>query len=212
MDQRILVVLARRICRQGLCQFLASQPGVSVVGEAGDGRSAVARARELRPGVVILELNLPELNGIDATRQLLAESPQTAVVAVSAVADFTQITGVLHAGARAFVLTDGGIDEMGSALRAVADGHVYLSPAVEDRVISSLDRASVAPAGVLSAREREVLQLIAEEKSTREIAGILGVSAKTVETHRQHIMKKLGIHTVAGLTKYAIRNGLTSSA
>lgn len=210
MVQRILVVLARRVCRQGLCQFLASLPSVSVVGEAADGRDAVLRARELHPDITILEASLPELNGIEATRQLLAECPEMAVIAVSAGNDFAQMSGILRAGARAFVLTDGGVAEIANAIRAVAEGHVYLSPAVEDRMVTSLDRFSATPVSILSAREREVLQLLAEGKSTRQIAEILSVSVKTVETHRQHITRKLNIHSIAELTKYAIRNGITS--
>jgi DNA-binding NarL/FixJ family response regulator len=210
MVQRILVVLARKVCRQGLCQFLASLPNVSVAGEAADGRDAVLRARELHPDITILETSLPGLNGVEATHQLVAECPEMAVIAVSAGNDFAQMKGMLHAGARGFVLTSGGVSEIADAIRAVADGHVYLSPAVEDRMVTSLDRFSATPVSLLSAREREVLQLLAEGKSTRRIAEILGVSTKTIETHRQHIMGKLNLHSVAELTKYAIRNGITS--
>jgi DNA-binding NarL/FixJ family response regulator len=210
MVQRILVVLARKVCRQGLCQFLASLPNVSVAGEAADGRDAVLRARELHPDITILETSLPGLNGVEATHQLVAECPEMAVIAVSAGNDFAQMKGMLHAGARGFVLTSGGVSEIADAIRAVADGHVYLSPAVEDRMVTSLDRFSATPVSLLSAREREVLQLLAEGKSTRRIAEILGVSTKTIETHRQHITRKLNIHSIAELTKYAIRNGITS--
>ena len=210
MVQKILVVFARRVCRQGLRQFLTTLPGVTVVGEAGDGREAILRSRELRPDIAILEVNLPELNGMEATRHLLAECPGMAVIVVSAVPDFHQVTGTLAAGARAFVLAEGGLQEIEAAVRATADGHVYLSPAVEDRVISSLDRFTAAPISILTAREREVVQLLAEGRSTRAAAAVLGVSAKTIETHRRHVMEKLKIRSVAELTKYAIRNGITS--
>lgn len=210
MTQRTLVVLARRVCRQGLSQFLATVSGVSVVGEAEDGHSAVAAARVLRPDVTILEVNLPELNGVETTRQLVTACPGMAVIAVSTTTDWPLVDGALKAGARGFVLTDGGVGEIEAAIRAVADGHVYLSPAVEDRVLTSLGRNSRTPAGVLTPREREVLQLLAEGKSTRQAAEILCVSTKTIETHRMHVMKKLNIHSIAELTKYAIRNGITT--
>lgn len=210
MTQRTLVVLARRVCRQGLCQFLATVPGVTVVGEADDGRTAVERARELRPDITILEVNLPALNGVETTRQLVTECPGVSVIAVSTATDWPLVTGTLEAGARAFVLTDGGVSEIQEAIQTVAAGHVFLSPSVEDRVVGSLDAKRRARAGVLSPREREVLQLLAEGKSTRQAAEILCVSTKTIETHRMHVMKKLDIHSIAELTKYAIRNGITT--
>jgi DNA-binding NarL/FixJ family response regulator len=181
-----------------------------VVGDTGDGRTALALSRELRPDIVILETNLPELNGIDATRQLAIESPGMATIVISAVSDFHHITDILHSGARGLVLVDGGLSEIEAAITASAAGHVYLSPAVEDRIVASLDRSSRLSSSVLTAREREVVQLIAEGKSTREVAKALGVSTKTIETHRQHVMAKLQIRGVAQLTKYASRNGITS--
>lgn len=190
--------------------MLDTIPGVSVVGEADDGHMALARARELRPDITILEINLPSLNGVETTRQLMAECPEMAVVAVSTATDWPLVTGVLEAGARGFVLTDGGVSEIEEAIRAIGNGHVYLSPAVEDRVVTTLDRNGRAPAGILTPREREVLQLLAEGKSTRQAAEILCVSAKTIETHRMHVMRKLNIHNIAELTKYAIRNGITT--
>ncbi|HEX5131361.1 MAG TPA: response regulator transcription factor [Candidatus Krumholzibacteria bacterium] len=210
MTRRVLIVLARKVCRQGLRHFLCSLPNLVVLGEAADGREAVSQARELRPDVAILETNLPELNGIDAIAQITEQCPETAVIAVSVHADMPLVTRALGAGARAFVLTDGGVGEIALALDALSDNHVYLSPEIEDRVVTSFDHISTVPSGVLSPREREVIQLLAEGKSTREIAGILTVSVKTVETHRHNIMLKLGIHSIAKLTKYAIRNGITS--
>ncbi len=212
-QQRVLVVVARRVYRQGLCQLLTTLPDVEVAGEAEDGRTAVSLAGELRPDITILEIDLPALNGVDATRQLVAECPGMAVIAISPAVDWVTLTGVLRAGAQAYVLADGGFDEIEQAIRAVSNGHVFLSPGAEARVIKSLDRVSAAaPVTVLTPREREVLQLIAEGNSTKKTAEILTVSAKTVESHRRQIMRKLGIYSVAGLTKYAIRNGITSLA
>ncbi len=209
LKPRIVVILARRVCRDGLRQLLNDRQAGEIVGEADNGRAGVAMVHQLRPDIALLEVNLPDLNGVETTRQLIAECTGVSVIAVSVTADWHLVTGILRAGAHAFVLTDGGIDEIEQAIRAVSEGNVYLSPAVEARVIKTLDRVG-EPHSILTSREREVLQLIAEGKSTRQIADVLYVSVKTIETHRRQIMTKLGIHSVAGLTKYAIRQGITT--
>jgi DNA-binding NarL/FixJ family response regulator len=198
------------VCRDGLRQLLKDHQSSEIVGEADNGRSGVAMVRELRPDIALLEVNLPDLNGVETTRQLVAECPGISVIVVSVTADWHLVTGILRAGAQAFVLADGGIDEIEQAIRAVSEGNVYLSPVVETRVITALDRVGETQS-LLTPREREVLQLIAEGKTTRQVADILYVSVKTVETHRRQIMGKLGIHSVAGLTKYAIRQGITTA-
>jgi DNA-binding NarL/FixJ family response regulator len=197
--------------RESLREALTSRFGVDVVGEAGDGRTVVTLAREVRPDVVILQAHLPDLGGAEATRQLRAERPELAVIALSTHSDHPLVTRVLKAGAQAFVLASGGLEELERALQAVREGNVYLSPDVEAKVVRSLDQLSAGAADdILTQREIEVLQLLAEGKSTKRIAAILSVSPKTVETHRLNIMTKLGLFSVAELTRYAIRQGIAT--
>jgi DNA-binding NarL/FixJ family response regulator len=211
MQTRVLVALGSRLYRDGLGAALASWPGVEVIADTGDGREAVALATELRPNIAIVEPNLPTLNGIDATRRIVSECPGASVIAVSMHADSVLVARLMRAGASAYILADGGLSELRRAIEAVSDGRKYVSPAAGTAVLASLDRLSTDESDrLLTAREREVLQLLAEGKPTKRIADLLGVSAKTVETHRRQIMKRLGIYDVAGLTKFAIRHGLTS--
>jgi two-component system response regulator NreC len=208
---RVLIALGRHVCLDGLHQALDAWVGVEVVGATGDGREVVALAAELRPDVVVLDSTLPSLNGPDAARLIVSEHPKVAVIVVSINADWELVTRSMKAGASAYVLADGGLAELRRAFDAIAQGALYLSPAAETAVLTSLDRLSQdAAANILTAREREVLQLIAEGKPTKEAANALGVSVKTIETHRRQIMRKLGIFSIAGLTKFAIRNRLTS--
>jgi len=214
----IRVVLAddHRIVCEALKESLEKEPGVQVVGVAGDGHEAVRMTRHLRPDVVVLDVTMPGLGGIEATRQIRDVHPQTRIIALSMHSDRRYVTGMLTAGASGYLVKDCALEELALALKTVMDGEIYLSPRIAGAVVEGLRRA-VAPAPdsadhdtKLTAREREVLQLVAEGHKVRDIAARLHVSVKTVETHRRQIMTKLGIESVAGLTKYAIREGLTS--
>ena len=213
MTIRILLADDHKIMRAGLCSLLDKQQEMEVVAEAENGRQAVQMAIEHKPDVVIMDVSMPELNGIEATRQIVAAVPGAKIIALSMYSDKRFVVGMLQAGAAGFLLKDCASQDLARAINAVAAGKNYLSPEIAGVMIEDyVHRFTVADATtqVLTAREREVLQLIAEGWATREIAARLYVSIKTVETHRRKIMKKLDIHSVADLTKYAIREGLTS--
>ena len=187
---------------------------MEVVGEAENGHEAVRLCKQLKPEVVVMDVGMPELNGMDATRQCLAENPGVKILALSMHTDRRFASGMLQAGASGYLLKDAAFDQLIEAIRAVAAGKTYLSPAITEVVVddyvSRLASGATGAFSVLSTREREVLQCLAEGQSTKEIAESLHVSAKTIETHRQQIMNKLDLHSVADLTKYAVREGLTS--
>ncbi|MEW6182082.1 MAG: response regulator transcription factor [Bacillota bacterium] len=214
-NTRIVIADDHKIVRDGLKVLLSRVPGFEVVAEAEDGQAAVRLARELAPDVVVMDIGMSGLNGIEATRQVVAESPSIKVVALSMHCDSRFVTGMLKAGAVGYLPKDCAFEELSAAIRAVTAGSTFLSPSVTGLVVkeflngSGSKEESVA-FSVLTAREREVLQLLAEGKSTREIAAFLHVSVKTVESHRQQVIKKLDIHSVAGLTRFAIREGLVS--
>ncbi|MCH8333512.1 response regulator transcription factor [Candidatus Sumerlaeota bacterium] len=214
MTTKILIADDHKILREGLRSMLQSEKGFEVVGEAGDGRTAVSMAMELHPDIVIIDIAMPDLNGIEATRQISAKLPRVKVIALSMYADGRFIRDVLDAGASGYLLKDSAFEELAGAIRAVAKGGMYLRPAITEVVVKNYVQSSPSasrPArSILTAREREVLQPLAEGKTTKEIAGLLGVSVKTIETHRKQVMDKLKIRSVAELTKYAIREGLTS--
>ncbi len=210
MATRVLLALGSRLCLDGLRQVLAARGDIDIVAETTDGREAVALAEGLRPDIVVVDATLPGLNGAEATRQIVAVAAGVPVIVVSVRADWERVTRAMRAGASGYVLADGGLSELRRAFEAVSGGGTYLSPAAETLLMRSLDRLDRDGAGGLSGREREVLQLLAEGRTTREIAEALSVSVKTVETHRRQIMRKLGIRHVAGLTKFAIRHGITS--
>lgn len=188
--------------------------GFEVAGEAEDGRRAVQLAKKLRPDIVIIDIGMPGLNGVEATRQISTEVPQAKIIVLSMHSDSRFILGVLGAGARGYLLKDAAFEELSIAIQAIAKGQTYyLSPVIADVVIrKAIENVSpkTAAGDKLSSREKEILQLVAEGRSTREIAAALYVSIKTVETHRKQIMDKLNIDSIAGLTKYAIREGITS--
>jgi DNA-binding NarL/FixJ family response regulator len=195
--------------------LLEKEPDMAVVAEADDGRATVRLVREKSPEVVIMDVAMPDLNGIEATRQIVAEFPKIKVIALSMYADQRFVLNMLKAGASGYLLKDCAFEELIRAIRLVMAHKTYLSPGVTDIVVKDYTAGgnnSSQPSvfSVLSPREREVLQLMAEGRTTSQIAGLLHVSVKTVETHRQQIMHKLKIHSVAELTKYAIREGLTS--
>jgi DNA-binding NarL/FixJ family response regulator len=208
---RVILADDHRMLRDGLRAVL-EKDGVQVVGEAATGHEAVALAHSLTPDVVIMDIAMPELNGIDATRRLTKELPSTKVIALSMNADRRYVIAMLEAGAAGYMLKNEASEELLRALSAVARGHTYLSPAVAggvvDHVVGPRDRTLVDKP--LSPREREVLQLLAEGKSSKEIAGVLAIALPTVESHRRQLMAKLNLRTIAELTKYAIREGLTT--
>jgi len=213
MQITILLADDHEIIRNGLRSLIEKEGGLKVIGEAENGRTAIHLARELKPDVVVMDIGMPDLNGIEATRQITSEVPGVKVLALSMHTDKRFVTGMLKAGASGYMLKDGAFEELIHAIRLVASNRIYISPGIGSVLVDDLrhpsqDKGPALP--LLTAKEREVLQLVAEGKSTKEIASQLNVSVKTAETHRQHIMEKLGIHSVAELTKYAVREGLTS--
>ncbi len=211
----VLLVDDHPMLRQSLARWLEGKPGVAVVGEAGDGRTAVAMAAELRPDICVMDVSMPGLSGVEATRRLAKGRSRTRVIAVTQHEDPAVVADMLEAGAMGYVLKSDGADELLRAVMAVAAGRRHLSPSISDCLVEpflsyhrSGDGSSRAMA--LSGREREVVQLVAEGHTTREIAALLELSVRTVESHRHKIMGKLGLRTVAGLTKWAIRNRLTT--
>ena len=214
MSIRILLADDHKITRQGLRSLLDKQQDMEVVAEAEDGRTAVRLVGELSPNVVIMDVTMPDLNGVEATRQIVSQSPDVKIIALSMHSDTLFVTEMLRSGASGYLLKDCAFEELSRAIHAVVAGKTYLSPSVSGVVVDDylhrLSKADFSDSQVLTDREREVLQLLAEGKSTKQIALKLHISVKTVETHRRQMMNKLDIHTVAELTKYAIRKGLTS--
>lgn len=217
MTIRVLLADDHKILRDGLRNLIQAQPDMEVVGEAGNGRDAIRLAVKKTPDVVLMDINMPDLNGMEATSELLAAVPGAKVIALSMYASQRFVAGMLAAGARGFVIKDCAFEELHAAVRAVASGRIYLSPEIAEMVVQDyvsrlrLDREGYQPASVLSAREREVLQLVAEGWAAREIGERLHVSGKTVYSHIRRIMKKLALGSIAELTKYALREGLTSA-
>ncbi len=213
MSIRILLVDDHKIMRDGLRTLLAQQSDMEVVAEADTGRRAVSLAKELDPDVVIMDVGMPELNGIEAARRIRHESPEVKVIALSMHSDRRFVAGMLGAEASGYLLKDCAFEELARAIHTVMSGQIYVSPGIAKTVLEDYVRTVSSSGGTrptLSPREREVLQLLAEGRSTKQIAHALSVSVKTVETHRAQVMEKLDIHSIAELTKYAIREGLTS--
>lgn len=213
MNYRIVIADDHRIVRQGLRSLLEKESDMQVVGEAEDGRKTLPIVRELIPHVIVMDVKMPDLNGIEATRHILSELPQVKVIALSMYSDTRFVANMLKAGAKGYLLKDCAFEELAQAIRLVMSNKTYLSPGVADVVVKDYVNHTPAPTpsvfSVLTAREREVLQLLSEGKRTTQIAELLHISIKTVDTHRQMIMQKLNIRSVAELTKYAIREGLT---
>ena len=213
MKIRVMLADDHRLFRDGLRTLLEQQPDVEVAGMAVDGQSVLTEVEKYRPEVVLMDVSMPGLNGIETTRRLHAERPEICVLMLSMHADQRFVVEALRAGALGYVLKDCEISELLEAIRAVHKRQVFLSPPIAMGVVRDyLSLACNRPESafsVLSAREREVLQMLSEGSSTKEIAGELRVSIKTIETHRKNIMDKLGIHSIAELTRYAIREGLT---
>jgi len=214
MKTKILLADDHQIVRDGLHHLLGREKDMEVVAEVENGRAAVQLAAELSPDVVVMDVSMPDMNGIEATRQILRHDEKIKVVALSMHSDRRYVARMLEAGAAGYLVKDSAIEEVVSAIRSVVAGKRYLSPQIVGMVIEGyvqhLPDGAATRSAVLTLREREILQLLAEGKSTREIAAALCLSGKTVDTHRRKIMNKLNLHSVAELTKYALREGITS--
>ena len=214
MGIRILLAEDHQIMREGLRAMLDKQSGMEVVAEAADGRVAVQLAKEMSPDVVIMDIGMAGLNGVEATRYIAAESKDVKVIALSMHSNRQIVAETLRAGASGYLLKGCAFTELCSAIRTVVANQIYLSPGITDVVVEDyvrhLSAAEPAIHAILSPRERETLQLLAEGNPTKQIASLLHVSVKTIETYRRQIMNTLDIHNLPELTKYAIREGLTS--
>ena len=210
----ISIILAddHHVIRQGLKMLLDAQANFTVIGEAENGRIAARSIIEHEPDVAVMDVSMPGLNGIEATRQIVAGSTKTRVIALSMHADHRYVDGMLKAGASGYLLKNCVAQELVTAINTVVEGNVYLSPQITTTLVNSYLFEKTTPpgttAGMLTDREREVLQLIAEGRSIKEISATLHIGKKTAESHRRNIMQKTSIHSVAGLTQFAIKEGL----
>jgi len=205
---RILLADDHALVRQGLSMLLAAQPDMQIVGQAGNGREAVELGGKLHPDVAVIDVAMPELNGIEATRRLAEVSPRTRVLALSMHKDSVYVREILRAGARGYLLKDSSDTDLLAAVRAIARGEGYISPRVSEAVLSDYRRHVTDTLDLLTGREREVLQLIAEGKTNKEIAAALNLSVYTVEAHRGRVMEKLNLHSTGELVRFALRSGL----
>jgi DNA-binding NarL/FixJ family response regulator len=210
---RVLLADDHRLMRAGLRLVIEQHPEFTVVGEADDGRQAVAMSEALKPEIIVMDIGMPSLNGIEAARQITGERPETAIIMLSMHADEGYVLRALKAGARAYLLKDSAEEDLTRAIEAVRDGKSFFSPAVSKVLLQDymrkLQRAGAEDSyDLLSGREREVLQLVAEGKSSKEIAGLLNLSTYTVETHRSNLMQKLNLKGIPELILYAVRKGL----
>ncbi|RJP76511.1 MAG: DNA-binding response regulator [Desulfobacteraceae bacterium] len=214
MSIQILLVDDHSITREGLYALLEKKPNFTVIKQAENGRAAVKLARQHKPDVIVMDINMPDLNGIDATRQILAELPDVKIIALSMYSDRSYVKGMLQAGASGYLLKNCAFDELAKAIETVYNNQTYLSPRISEIVrkefVKLMKSDDTSATEILTDREREVLQMIAEGYKTKEIADRIHVSVKTVEARRRQIMEKLNIDSVAGLTKFAIREGITS--
>ena len=214
MGIRILIADDNQIMCQGLKSLLEKEPDMEVVAETSSGLRVLTLVRELQPQVIITEVTIPDLNGFEVTRQILSEYPDLKVIALSMHDDRRFVVNMFRAGAQGYLLKDCAFEELAQAIRLVLADNIYLSPKITNFLVHDylrrLPGSTQDPFSILTAREREVLQMIAEGNSTKQIAEFLHISYKTVETHRQQVMHKLRTKSIAALTKYAIREGLTS--
>jgi DNA-binding NarL/FixJ family response regulator len=215
MKLRILIADDHEVVRRGLCALLQSHEGWEICGDAKDGREAVEKAKQLKPDVVILDVGMPNLNGLAATRQLLQQNPQQKVIVLTITDSDQVIREALDAGARGFVLKSDAARDLVSAVEALQRNRMFFTPRVNDMVLAGfLDKGYNGSRGetpklpTLTAREREVIQLLAEGKSSKEVASLLNLSTKTAETHRSNIMRKLDIHSIRDLVVYAVKNNI----
>jgi len=210
MRDKIHILLAddHAVVRQGFKMILAAQPDMEIVGEAGNGREALDLASQLQPDVIVMDVAMPELNGIEATRRVADVSPRSRVLALSMHKDSVYVREILRAGARGYLLKDSVSSDLLAAVRAIARGEGYLSPGVSDAVLNDYRRHVTDPIDLLTSREREVLQMIAEGKTNKDIATVLNLSVYTVDAHRGRIMEKLNVHSVTDLVRFAVLCGL----
>ncbi len=204
----ILLVDDHAVVRQGFKMILAAQPDMEIVGEAGNGREALDLAGQLQPDVIVMDVAMPELNGIEATRRVADLSPRSRVLALSMHKDSVYVREILRAGARGYLLKDSIAGDLLAAVRAVSRGEGYISPGVSDAVLNDYRRHVTDPIDLLTSREREVLQMMAEGKTNKEIATVLNLSVYTVDAHRGRIMEKLNLHSITDLVRFAVRCGL----
>ena len=210
---RILLADDHTVMRNGLRLLLERQPNLTVVGEASDGRETVRAAESVSPDVVVMDIAMPNLNGIEAARQITASRPETAIVILSMHSDESYVIRALKAGARAYLLKDSAEGDLIAAIHAISEGKSFFSPAISRILVEDymrqLEQKHVEDTyELLTAREREILQLLAEGKTNKEVAAILNLSVYTVETHRTHILQKLNLHNVPELILYAVRKGI----
>jgi two-component system, NarL family, response regulator NreC len=207
---KIRIVLAddHSVVRQGFRRILEAQPDMEIVGEASNGKEALESAAKFTPDVVVMDVAMPELNGIEATRRMAEVAPRTRVLALSMHKDSVYVREILRAGARGYLLKDAVDEDLIAAVRAVSRGEGYLSPGVADAVLTDYRQHVTDPIDLLTSREREVLQLIAEGRTNKEIATTLNLSVYTVDAHRGRIMEKLNLHSTGELVRFAIRKGL----
>jgi len=205
---RILLADDHVLVRQGFKMILSAQPDMQIVGEAANGRETVEQCEKLQPDLVLMDVTMPELNGIEATRRIATASPRTRVLALSMHKDAVYVREILRAGARGYLLKDSAEADLIAAVRSVAKGEAYLTPAVSDAVLTDYRRHVTDPLDLLTTREREVLQMIAEGKTNKEIATSLNLSVYTVEAHRGRVMEKLNLHSTGELVRFALRSGL----
>ena len=210
MREKIHILLAddHAVVRQGFKMILAAQSDMEIVGEAGNGREALDLAGQLQPDVIVMDVAMPELNGIEATRRIADVSPRSRVLALSMHKDSVYVREILRAGARGYLLKDSIASDLLAAVRAIARGEGYLSPGVSDAVLNDYRRHVTDPIDLLTSREREVLQMIAEGKTNKEIATTLNLSVYTIEAHRGRVMEKLNLHSTGELVRFALRSGL----
>ena len=208
---RILMADDHKLFIDGLGSILDRQPGMQVVGAARNGLDAVRLAVELEPDIIVMDVSMPQLNGIEAAQKILCGPSSSRIIMLSMYSDHRFVVRALRAGARGYLLKDSASEDLFEAIARVSAGEIYLSSKMSGDILLDFISGGGEPCAhsVLSPRERQVLQLIAEGHSTKDIAARLLISVKTIETHRKQIMDKLGLHSVAGLTKYAVREGLT---
>lgn len=213
MAARVLLVDDHEIMREGINALLRKHPEFEVVGQAADGRKALELVEVLQPDVVLMDIGMPNLNGIESTRQILSQNPNIKVMALSTHSEGTMVAKMIKAGASGYMLKESAFEELVSGITQMLSGKTFLCAKISKVVFSDYINLITNPkwneGDGLSGREREILQLVAEGHTTKEIAIILNLSTKTVDSHREHIMEKVGIRNIAGLTKYAIREGIT---